>query len=392
MHLRKHETSSLTEDVYHTGGFFSYFCDGSVLENFFQAYGGPYLEETGRAAAGDIVVLAGIENVHIGDTICTREAPKALERISVDRPTVAMRFMGSTSPFSGKEGRYVQSSKIYERLLKETLLNVSITVEDAPDGIGFVVKGRGEFQMAILIETMRREGFELSVGRPEVIYRYDGGRRQEPVEQVFIDCEARHTGVVTEKLSGRKARLLVMNALDNGQVRLEFSAPSRALIGYRDEFLTDTRGTGTISSYLSGYEEYRGDFPSRVTGSLVSDRQGAAVPYALFNLEPRGELFVQPGEPVYEGMIIGRHNRENDLQVNPCRTKKLTNMRAAGKDDAVALSPILPMTLERAIRYIRADELVEVTPKSIRLRKMILAADQCKAAARRNPSEDRQAV
>jgi len=357
-----------------------------------QAYRGPYLEETDRAAAGDIVVLAGIENVHIGDTICTREAPKALKRINVDRPTVAMRFMGNTSPFSGKEGRYVQSSKIYERLLKETLLNVSIVVDNAPDGIGFVVKGRGEFQMAILIETMRREGFELCVGRPEVIYRHDGGRRQEPVERVFIDCEARHTGVVTEKLSGRKARLLVMNAQDNGQIRMEFSAPSRALIGYRDEFLTDTRGTGTISSYLSGYEDYRGDFPSRVTGSLVSDRQGAAVPYALFNLEPRGELFVLPGEPVYEGMIIGRHNRENDLDVNPCRTKKLTNMRAAAKDDAVTLNPILPMTLERAIQYIRADELVEVTPKSIRLRKMILAADQRKVAARRNASENREAV
>jgi len=265
-------------------------------------------------------------------------------------------------------------------------------VDNAPDGIGFVVKGRGEFQMAILIETMRREDFELCVGRPEVIYRHDGGRCQEPVERVFIDCEARHVGVVTEKLSGRKARMLVMNAQDNGQVRLEFSAPSRALIGYRDEFLTDTRGTGTISSYLSGYEDYRGDFPSRVTGSLVSDRQGAAVPYALFNLEPRGELFVRPGEPVYEGMIIGRHNRENDLHVNPCRTKKLTNMRAAGKDDAVTLSPILPMTLERAIQYIREDELVEVTPKSIRLRKMILAAERRKVAARRNAAENREAV
>ena len=201
---------------------------------------------------------------------------------------------------------------------------------------------------------------------------------------MFIDCESRHTGVVTEKLSTRKARMLVMAAQDNGRVRLEFSAPSRALIGYRDEFLTDTRGTGMISSYLSGYEDYRGDFPSRQTGSLVSDRQGTAVPYALFNLEPRGELFVRPGEPVYEGMIVGRHNRDNDLDVNPCRTKKLTNMRAAGKDDAVILSPILPMTLERAIQFIRDDELVEVTPRSIRLRKMVLAADRRKVAARRN--------
>jgi GTP-binding protein len=357
-----------------------------------QVYDGPYLRETDRATAGDIVVLAGIENVHIGDTICTRNEPKALKRISVDSPTVSMRFMGNTSPFAGKEGRYVQASKIHERLLKETLLNVSIKVEAAPEGGGFVVKGRGEFQMAILVETMRREGFELCVGRPEVIYRHENGRRQEPVERVFIDCESRYTGIVTEKLSARRARILVVAGQHNGRVRLEFSAPSRALIGYRDEFLTDTRGTGTISSYFSGYEDYRGDFPSRQSGSLVCDRQGHAVPYALFNLEPRGELFVRPGDPVYEGMIIGRHNRENDLDVNPCRTKKLTNMRAAGKDDAVTLTAVLPMTLERAIQFIRQDELVEVTPKSIRLRKLLLAADRRRVAARRSGVEVREAV
>ncbi len=356
-----------------------------------QVYEGPYLKETDRAGAGDIVVLAGIEDVHIGDTICTREAPKALKRISVDKPTVAMRFMGNTSPFAGKEGRYVQASKIHERLLKETLLNVSIEVESAPDG-GFVVKGRGEFQIAILIETMRREGYELCVGRPEVICSYERGRRQEPVERVFIDCETRHTGVVTEKLSARKARMMVMATQENGRVRLEFSAPSRALIGYRDEFLTDTRGTGMLSSYLTGYEDHRGEFPNRLSGSLVSDRQGTAVPYALFNLEPRGELFVRPGDPVYEGMIVGRHNRDKDLDVNPCRTKKLTNMRAAGKDDAVTLSPVLPMTLERAIQFIKHDELVEVTPKSIRLRKMILASEGRKIGARRSAAEIREAV
>jgi GTP-binding protein len=356
-----------------------------------QVYEGPYLRDTDRASAGDIVVLAGIEDVHIGDTICTREAPKALKRINVDKPTVAMRFMGNTSPLAGKEGRFVQSSKIRERLLKETLLNVSIQVESDPEG-GVVVKGRGEFQIAILIETMRREGFELCVGRPEVICRYEGGVRQEPVDRVFIDCESRHTGVVTEKLSARKARMLVMAAQENGRVRLEFSAPSRALIGYRDEFLTDTRGTGRLSSYLSGYEAYRGEFPGRLSGSLVSDRRGSAVPYALFNLEPRGELFLRPGDPVYEGMIVGRHNRERDLDVNPCRTKKLTNMRAAGKDDAVTLSPVLPMTLERAIRFIKHDELVEVTPKSIRLRKMILAQEKRKIGARRGGAEIRQAV
>jgi len=357
-----------------------------------QVYEGPYLRDTDRAEPGDIVVLAGIENVHIGDTICTKEAPRVLKRISVDEPTVSMRFMSNTSPFSGKEGKYVQSSKIYERLLKSTLLNVSIKVENAPDGIGFIVKGRGEFQMAILSETMRREGFEFCVGRPEVIYKQENGKKHEPVERLFIDCEKDYMGIVTEKLAGRRGIMLNMVNNKNGRVRLEFSIPSRALIGYRDEFLTDTRGTGIMNSYFCGYEQYRGDFPNRLSGSLVADREGTAVPYALFNLEPRGQLFIKPGDPVYEGMIIGRHNRENDLDVNPCRTKKLTNLRAAGKDDAVTLSPVTPITLERAVQFIRDDELVEITPISIRLRKMVLTAQQRKIQNRRVGGDMKQAV
>jgi GTP-binding protein len=256
-------------------------------------------------------------------------------------------------------------------------------VEESEDKENFIVKGRGEFQMAILIETMRREGFELCVGRPQVIYRYENGKKLEPVENLMIDCAAEFSGIVSEKLLRKKAVLTRMNHRDNGRVRLEFSAPSRALIGYRDEFLTDTRGTGLMNSAFAGYEPYRGDFPTRFTGSLVSDRQGKAVAFALFNLEARGRLFILPGDDVYEGVIIGEHSRGNDLNVNPCKAKQLTNMRASGKDDAVTLTPILPMTLERAIQFIGDDELVEVTPKTIRLRKTILSAHGRKTYERR---------
>jgi len=348
-----------------------------------QVYQGPTLADTDLAKPGEIVVLAGIEDVHIGDTICTKENPKPLKRITVDEPTVSMRFSPNSSPTLGQEGKLVQSSKIRERLEKETMLNVSVKVEEMTDREGFIVKGRGEFQMVILIETMRREGFELCVGRPEVIFHHKDGKKLEPIEHLYVDCEETFTGVVTEKLSKRKGRMISYVNHEHGRVRLEFSVPSRALIGYRDEFLTDTRGTGIMNSYISDYEEYRGDFPDRFTGSLVADRAGEAVPYALYNLEPRGQLFVAPGDTVYEGMIVGEHNRENDLNVNPCKTKKLSNVRASGKDDAVVLTPILPMTLERAIQFIREDELVEVTPKSIRLRKAILAATSRKVAEKR---------
>lgn len=349
-----------------------------------QAYDGPSLIETDLASPGDIVVLSGVDDVHIGDTICAKDAPKALPRIAVDEPTVSMVFTSNTSPLLGREGKIVQSSKIRERLVKESMLNVSMQVEDLPGKGGFLVKGRGEFQMVILLETMRREGFELNVGRPKVIYKNKGGKTLEPIEHLYVECDDNFTGVVTEKLSKRKGRMINYERHDGNRARLEFSVPSRGLIGYRDEFLTDTRGTGIINSSLDGYEEYRGDFPSRFTGSLVADRIGTCVPYALFNLEPRGLLFVLPGDSVYEGMIVGEHNRDNDLNVNPCKTKKLTNMRASGKDEAVVLTPVLPMTLERAIQFIRDDEMVEVTPKSIRLRKTALPAHERKADLRRS--------
>jgi GTP-binding protein len=339
-----------------------------------QVYQGASLTETDEADPGDIIVLSGVEDVTIGDTICTAESPKALPRIHVDDPTVAMRFAINSSPFAGREGKFVQSAKLRERLYKETLRNVAIKVEETEDKDSFTVKGRGEFQMAILVETMRREGFELSVGRPEVIFKTDGGVRKEPIEHLFIDCDEAFVGVVTEKLSIRKGRMLNLVNHGSGRVRLEFSIPSRGLIGYRDEFLTDTKGTGIMNSSLAGYEEYRGDFPSRFTGSIVCDREGVGVPYALFNLEPRGRLFIVPGEAVYEGMIVGEHNRDNDINVNPCKEKKLTNMRASGKDENVILSPVLPMTLERALHFVREDEMVEVTPQSLRLRKAVLSA------------------
>jgi GTP-binding protein len=339
-----------------------------------QIYEGLLLVESDTAEPGEIVVLSGIDDVRIGDTICTADSAKALPRITVDEPTVSMKFAMSKSPFSGKEGKIVQASKIRERLVKETLRNVAIRMEEAPDKDSFIVKGRGEFQMAIIVETMRREGFEVCVGRPEVIFKNENGKRLEPIERLYIDCDEDYIGIVTEKLSSRKGKMMNLVNHGKGRVRIEFSVPSRSLIGYRDEFLTDTKGTGIMNSYLAGYEEFRGEFPTRSTGSLVSDRQGVAVAYALFNLEPRGRLFIIPGTPVYEGMIVGEHNKEGDLDVNPTKEKKLTNMRASGKDENTVLAPVKLMTLESAINYISEDEMVEVTPLSIRLRKTEFSA------------------
>lgn len=339
-----------------------------------QVYDGVKLKEVKQAGPGDIVVLSGIDDVTIGDTICTKEYPKALTRISVEEPTVSMKFTINTSPLAGKEGKYVQSSRIKERLFKETLSNVAIKVEESEDRDSFLVKGRGEFQLAIIIETMRREGFEFCVGRPEVILKEVNGRKQEPIEHLFIDSDEAFMGILTEKLALRKGKMLNLVNAGTGRVRMEFTVPSRGLIGFRDDFLTVTRGTGIMNSYLEGFDDYRGEFPSRFSGSIVSDRQGSAVAYALFNLEPRGRLFIVPGDPVYEGMVIGEHNRENDINVNPTKEKKLSNMRAAGKDDNVLLSPARPLTLENSIVFIRDDEMVEITPKSIRLRKNELSA------------------
>ncbi len=347
-----------------------------------QVYDGIGIKEVDFAEAGDIVILAGIEDVSIGDTVCNGENPRAIKRIKVDEPTIYMMFTINSSPLSGTEGTIVQSRKILERLKKETLQNVAVQVEESPSSDKYIVKGRGEFQMEILIEMMRREGFEFSVGRPQVIFKKKAGTLLEPIEHLFIDCAEANVGVVTEKISGRKGKMVNMVNHGTGRVRLEFTVPTRALIGYRSEFLTDTRGTGIMNSYVHDYEEYRGDFSLRKTGSLVADRPGRAVPYALFHLEPRGTLFISPNDPVYEGMIIGDNSRDSDLNVNPCKEKKLSNMRAAGKDDNILLTPIQPMTLERAITFIKDDELIEITPKSIRLRKTSLAASE---RSKKNP-------
>lgn len=341
-----------------------------------QVYDGLAVNEVDLAEPGDIAVVSGTDEFQIGDTICTVEHPKALPRISVDEPTVSMKFTTTDSPFSGLEGKYVQSSRIRERLQKETLTNVAISLEETDNRDTFIVKGRGEFQMAILVETMRREGFELCVGRPEVIYKFKNGKKIEPIEKLYIDCNETYTGIVTEKLSIRKGKLCNITNNSKGRVNMEFSIPCRSIIGYRDEFLTDTKGTGIMNSILDGYEEYRGDFPTRHTGSIVSDRQGKSVAYGLFNLEPRGQLFITPGISVYEGMIVGEHNKEQDMNVNPCKEKKLTNMRASGKDESTVCRPPKLVTLEFALNFIKDDELVEVTPKSIRLRKVVLSQQQ----------------
>ncbi len=340
-------------------------------------FNGPSYVQATTIGAGDIVVLAGIDNVSIGDTICTKDNPKALERISVDEPTVAMLFSKNISPLAGKEGKQITSAKIGERLQKEALRNVSIRVEKNLDD-SYTVKGRGEFQMAIIIEEMRREGFELCVGRPKIIFKLDEeGRKLEPVEKLIIDCPEENAGTVMEKLSKRKALMRDITYL-NDRVKITFDIPSRGLIGYRDEFLTDTRGFGIMNSYIKGYELYKGDFPDRFSGSLISDRSGSAVAYALWQLEDRGRLFIKPGDSIYEGQVVGERNRDLDLLLNPTRTKKLSNMRASGKDDAVVLTPITRMTLEQAIQFIKDDELVEVTPLSIRMCKKILDAQQRK--------------
>ena len=340
-----------------------------------QTYDGVELEETKIVKQGDIVTLAGIEDVQIGDTICTKENPKELKRINVDEPTLSMLFSVNTSPFSGREGEFVQSRKIYERLTKETLLNVAIQLETTQNPNAFIVKGRGEFQMEILIETMAREGFELNVGAPKIIYKQENGKLFEPIEYLFIDCSKDCIGIITEKLSKRKGKIEKIINCSADRVRMEFTIPSRSLIGYRNEFIVDTAGTGVINSYLKGYEEYRGNFSKRVTGSLVADRQGKAVTYALDNLSPRGTMFIVPGDRVYKGMIVGEHNRDNDLCINPCKEKNLTNMRSSTSDLIRVLPASRKMTLGQAISFIKEDEMVEITPLSVRMRKSILSGN-----------------
>ena len=337
-----------------------------------QAYDGPIFKEVQLVEPGDIVVLSGVNDVSIGDTICNREYKKALPRITVDEPTVSMMFCKNISPLAGREGKAVTSAKIWERLQKEALKNVSIKIEKNLDDT-FIVKGRGEFQMAIIAEEMRRDGFEFCVGRPHIIFKTDeNGKKTEPIEYLLIDCPEESSGIVMEKLGKRKAIMSDITYTPGNRVKIRFEIPSRGLIGYRDEFLTDTKGFGIMNSYLKGYEPYKGDFPDRFSGSLVCDRAGTAVAYGIWELEDRGRMFIVPGDDVYEGEVVGERNREGDLMLNPTRTKKLTNLRAAGKDEAVALTPVVKPSLESAIQFIKDDELVEVTPKSIRMCKKIL--------------------
>ncbi len=325
---------------------------------------------------GDIVAVAGVTDITIGDTITDIENPSPLNRIAIDEPTIAMQFCVNTSPFAGREGQYVTSRNLRERLDKELLTNVSIRVEDTTATDSFKVMGRGELQLSILIEMMRREGFELAVGKPEIVTRKKDGKLMEPVEYLTIDIPEEFVGVVIEKLGRRKAEMQKMHNHGYGRIRLEFRVPSRGLIGLRSEMLTDTRGTIVMNSLFAGYTEWLGDIPHRLTGALVADRPGPTTAYALWNLQERGELFTGPGTEVYEGMIIGENSRDNDLVVNAVREKKLTNMRSSTADEAIRLVPFRPLNLEQAIEFIADDEYVEVTPKSLRLRKKILQANR----------------
>jgi GTP-binding protein len=318
------------------------------------------------------VTLAGLESIDVGETVADRDFPTALPFIKIDEPTLSMNFIVNDSPFAGKEGTYITSRHIWDRLRRELQTNVSIRAEqtDSPDT--FTVKGRGELQLSILIENMRREGYEFQVSKPEVIFHEENGKRLEPMELAMIDVAEDYVGVVIEKLGIRRGEMINMIQGSDGYTRLEFKVPSRGLIGFRNEFLTETRGTGILYHSFGGYEEYRGSIPGRNRGVLVAFEYGVSVSYALDNIQERGVLFIGPGVPVYEGMIVGEHSREDDLVVNACKVKKLTNMRASGSEEAIRLITPKSFSLEQAIEYIGNDELLEVTPQSIRMRKKIL--------------------
>lgn len=329
--------------------------------------------EVDSAISGDIVTIAGIFNIEIGETISDKDNVRPLALIEIDEPTLSMTFMVNSSPFAGKDGKYVTSRNILERLQKEVNNNVSMRLEmtDQPDA--FIVKGRGELQLSILLENMRREGYEVAVSRPEVIFKYENGIKKEPMELVNIDVADDFVGTVIEKLGIRKAELISMDTGSDGYTRLEFRAPSRGLIGFSNEFLTETRGTGILNHSFLEYAEYKGEIKDSEKGALIAMETGTCYAYSLNNLQPRGILFVEPGDEVYEGQIVGEHSKENDLVVNTCKSKKLTNMRAAGSDDNIKLAPAKKFTLELALEYIKDDELVEITPNYLRLRKKILS-------------------
>jgi GTP-binding protein len=339
-----------------------------------------------EAQAGDIVLINGIEEVGIGVTITDPEHPEALPLLKVDEPTLNMTFQVNTSPLAGREGKFVTSRQVRERLLRETMSNVALRVEETEDADVFRVSGRGELHLAILIENMRREGYELAVSRPQVVIREIDGVRCEPYEMLVVDVEETHQGLVMEALGARRGELVDMQAdasgNNSGRVRLDYRIPARGLIGFQSDFLTMTRGTGVMSHVFDDYGPVKPDIAERRNGVLVSAEDGAAVAYALWKLQERGRMFVNPGEQLYEGMVIGLHSRDNDLVVNPVRTKQLTNIRASGKDEAILLTPPILHTLESAIEFIGPDELVEITPKSIRIRKRLLLEHERKRAAR----------
>lgn len=339
--------------------------------------------EVPEAQAGDIIAFTGIDKLGISDTLCDPSCVEALPALSVDEPTVSMTFQVNNSPFAGKDGKYITSRNIHERLQRELIHNVALRVEDTGDPDKFKVSGRGELHLAILIETMRREGFELGVSRPEVIIREIDGIQQEPYEQVTVDIEDVHQGTIMEKLGERGGELTDMVPDGQGRVRLDYVMPSRGLIGFRTEFLTGTQGTGLIYSVFFHYGPIKpGEYGQRTNGVLIANGAGKALGYALFNLQERGRLFIGHGEEVYEGGLIGIHKRNNDLVVNPLKGKQLTNIRAAGTDENIQLSPPIRMSLEQALEFIDDDELVEVTPNHIRLRKKLLLENERKRSAR----------
>ena len=344
-------------------------------------------ESVEEAMAGDIVALTGIDEVNIGLTVCSPEQPEGLPPIQVDEPTLAMNFQVNTSPFAGREGKFVTSRQIRERLMRELQSNVALRVEDTGEPDVFRVLGRGELHLTILIENMRREGYEVAVGKPQVLKKIVDGKTLEPFEALTVDIDADHQGAVMEALGSRKAELTDMAADGNGRVRLEYRVPARGLIGFQGEFMTTTRGTGLISHIFDGFDVVKGEIPDRHNGVLISNEDGVAVAYALFALQERGRMFVSPGEKLYEGMIIGIHTRDNDLVVNPIKTKKLTNVRASGKDEAVILTPPIQLTLEYAVEFIADDELVEVTPENIRIRKRFLKEHERRRSARSGAAE-----
>ncbi len=337
-----------------------------------------------EADAGDIVAIAGLPKFNVADTLCAPDVTEPLQAQPIDPPTLSMTFMVNDSPLAGTEGDKVQSRVIRERLFREAEGNVALRVDSAPNSDAYVVSGRGELQLAILIETMRREGFELSVSRPKVVMRKDEktGNLLEPIEEVVIDVDEEHAGVVIDKLSQRKADMVEMRPSGGGRMRLVFHAPTRGLIGYQGELLTDTRGTAVMNRLFHSYAEYKGDIPGRRNGVLISNDSGEAVAYALWKLEDRGPMMIEPGAKVYRGMIVGEHTRDNDLEINVLKGKQLTNIRAAGKDEAVRLTPPIKMTLEKALAYVGDDELVEITPQAIRLRKSLLDPNDRKRAGR----------